>query len=91
MNRARKVQQKVDKRHAAIPSLEKRRTVKTRSISFLIHSCGTNYVALSMMIVTSHIHPHAEVTVVIASLGEQIFAILVLMMDPGFGHRFNLE
>jgi len=30
------------------------KTVKTRSISFVVHSCSTNYVALSMIIITSH-------------------------------------
>jgi len=32
----------------------KEKTVNTWSISFLIHSCSTNYVALSMIIFTSH-------------------------------------
>ena len=46
------MQQNSHKCHAAITW--KARTVKTRSISFLIHSCSTNYVALSMILITSH-------------------------------------
>jgi len=49
---AGKVQQNVGTCHAAIPSLEKRKQAKPRSISFLIHSYSTSYAASSMTIIT---------------------------------------
>jgi len=41
---------------ATPPSHQRKATtvLKTRSISFLIHSCSTKYLALSVFIITSH-------------------------------------
>jgi len=51
---AMKVQQNGDKCHAAIPSPEKREHLKILSNFFHVHCCSTNYVALSVIVITSH-------------------------------------
>jgi len=50
--RAMKVQQNGHKCHVTIPS--QKRENSENSINFVINSCSTNYVALSMVVITLH-------------------------------------